>query len=148
MQAFGIVYLFAYLIDCGMAMAATLDPSLAYLSNLISMVVVLCTIAVFALSLARSLPRLPFLVVSGYFFAMLIFNAWVASILFTKLGKDFDPAKITNEIINKQFPWYEPVNWLLLAPWLSVALWGVRTVFRPPPAAGAMLATQPPDPDS
>jgi hypothetical protein len=127
MKTFGWIYIVAYCIDALGSLVAILTPRMEGVSNIISTLVALLSIVVLILAYMGKLkPRKIFLIMSGFYMAMLGVGIVIAVLLAAKLGPSVASQEITLAFLREQFAWYNPVQWIIIIIWLLVSAYGIQ----------------------
>jgi hypothetical protein len=134
MRTLGIVYLVGYLIDLCVSIVASSAPGLEGLSNAISSLLSVASIAVLILACLNKLrPRLFFLLAAGYYLFMVGIGFVLGVALAFKLGAQEAAQQISEQsmtgVLRQQFAWYVFLHWTLLTVWALLGLYGLRAVF-------------------
>lgn len=136
MRTLGIVYVIAYLVDLSVSIIATISPRWGGLSNGISSLLIVATIAVMALACLNKLkPRPYFLLAAGYYLFMVGVGFMLGIAIVLKLGAQEVARQASErslvEVLHQQFAWYVYLHWGLLTVWTLVGLYGLRAAFSP-----------------
>ena len=121
MKIFGWIYLIIFCLAAVLGLIDRFAPALEGLSSIIGILVFLLSIVVFILACIGKLkPRKIFLIPSVYQFLILGFGMIVGVLLLVKLGVEGLSEGVTPELMSEQFPWVDPVQWIMIIIYLCV----------------------------
>lgn len=134
MKLVGWIYLFAYLVDGLMSMAAALLPSLEKASTWVSRPLVYSAIVFFVLGATGVLrPRRVFLILAGYYMLMAGCLMIPMTIAVFQRRTEGLPGEVDGSIlqlVGERFAWFMPAFWALLVVQLALTAYGLVVYFR------------------
>lgn len=137
MKKLGWAYLALFGIDVVLTIVASFVPAVAGVSNKVSSLVLLASMAVIILAALNKLrPRALFLTMSiTYVVIGLGFGIFLGVLLVMKLGPAGVPQNLSPQFIASQLTWYLPVHWGLTILMTALAATGFVVYSKGEPAA-------------
>jgi len=130
MRKLGILYFVGYLIDLLFSALGTVAPAWEGVSNILSFLLTLASIAVLVLACLNKLqPRFAFLRASGYYLFMVAVGIVFDVAVVLQLGMHETAQRLSQQsgisLLRQQFPWFDFLNGVLLTVWLVLGVHGL-----------------------